>query len=112
MEGTIHIEPTIIRRRDEEVQVVANVPDDNALLVFRNEEDAGRFRATTGRYPADKGYEAVYMDARDLARTCIQHGFTQVCMPGPWTGTRESGADFFKAHLFVKMLVDSVAVEE
>ena len=95
MEDTISITPTIIRRRDEDTEVVAHVPDEDALLVFRGEEDAEKFRTTTGVYPAEEGYEAVRADARDLARVCILHGFKQVCMPEPWTGSSAWNVDTY-----------------
>jgi hypothetical protein len=104
VESTIYIEPTIIAKRDEDAdkEYVMHVPRENALVVFRSEEEVEKFRAHTGLHPASEGYEAVYVDEVELARACIRHGLEKVAMPEPWTGT--SAVEFFDVADFVGML--------
>ena len=110
MESTIYIEPTIIARRDEDAdkEYVMYVGSENALVVFRSEEEVEKFRTYSGLHPASEGFEAVAVDEVGIARTCLRHGLTKVCMPEPWTGT--SRVDFFDMEKFVVMLKES-AVE-
>jgi hypothetical protein len=107
VDTTIYISPTIIAKRDadEDKEAVMYVGSENALVVFRSEEEVEKFRDYSGLYPSSKGYDAVGVDEVALARVCVRHGFQRVCMPEPWTGT--SGVDFFDAADFVRMLRES-----
>ena len=103
MESTQYLEPTIIVMRDEDAEGVAYVGRENALLVFRSEEEVEKFRDQTGMYPASEGYEAVAVDEAEIARTCIRHNLSRICIPeAPWTGT--TGVEFFDADDFIRML--------
>jgi hypothetical protein len=108
MESTTYISPHIIARRDEEAdeEHVMYVDSENALVVFRSAEEAEKFRASSGRYPASEGFEASGLDHVGVARACVRHGLERVCMPEPWTG--ESNVEFFDAADFVGMLRESV----
>ena len=108
MESTQYLQPTIIVMRGEDAEGVAYVGRENALLVFRSEEEVEMFRDQTGMYPASEGYEAVAVDEAEIARTCIRHNLSRICIPeAPWTGT--AGVDFIDADDFVRMLRESQA---
>ena len=105
MESTNYIQPHILTLRDEDAdeEAVACVGD-NALLVFRSVDEVAKFRELTGLC---EGFEAVAVDEMDIARTCLRHNLTRVCMPDPWTGANR--APLFEADDFVRMLRESVA---
>ena len=106
MESAAYIQPTIIVMRVEGEEGVAYVGRENALLVFRSEEDVEKFRDETGMYLASEGYEAVAVDEAEIARTCIRHNLSRICIPeAPWTGT--TGVDFIDADDFIRMLRES-----
>ena len=106
MESTTFVRPTIIARRDAAKEYVMYVARENALVVFRSEEEVEKFRDHSGLHPESEGFEAVVVDEIQIARTCFRHGLTNVCLPEPWTGT--SGVDFFDLADFVAMLKESV----
>ena len=106
MESAAYIQPTIIVMRVEGEEGVAYVGRENALLVFRSEEEVEKFRDETGMYPASEGFEAVAVDEAEIARTCIRHNLSRICIPeAPWTGT--TGVDFIDADDFIRMLRES-----
>ena len=108
MESAAYIQPTIIVMRVEGEEGVAYVGRENALLVFRSEEEVEKFRGETGIYPASEGYEAVAVDEAEIARTCIRHNLSRICIPeAPWTGT--TSVDFIDADDFIRMLRESHA---
>jgi hypothetical protein len=108
VESTQYLEPTIIVMRHEDREGVAYVGRENALLVFRSEEEVEKFRDETGMYPASEGYEAVAVDEAEIARTCIRHNLSRICIPeAPWTG--RAGVDFIDADDFVRMLRENHA---
>jgi hypothetical protein len=108
VESAPYIQPTIIVMRVEGEEGVAYVERENALLVFRSEEEVEKFRDETGIYPASEGYEAVAVDEAEIARTCIRHNLSRICIPeAPWTGT--TGVEFFDADDFIRMLRESQA---
>jgi hypothetical protein len=82
------------------------VGSENALVVFRSDEEVEKFRDYNGLHPASEGFEAAAVDEVEIARTCLRHGFDKVCMPEPWTGT--SGVAFFGVEVLVRMLKESV----
>ena len=108
MESTIYIEPTIIARRDEDAdkEYVMYVGSENALVVFRSEEEVEKSRTYSGLHPASEGFEAVAVDELGIARTCLRHGLEKVAMPEPWTGT--SDVEFFALEDFLVMLKENV----
>jgi len=108
VESTQHLEPTIIVMRVDDEEGVAYVGRENALLVFRSEEEVEKFRDETGMYPASEGYEAVAVDEAEIGRTCIRHNLSRICIPeAPWTGT--TGVEFIDAEDFIRMLRESNA---
>jgi len=108
VESTQSLEPTIIVMRDEDREGVAYVGRENALIVFRSEEEVEKFRDQTGMYPASEGYEAVGVDEDEIARTCMRHNLSRICIPeAPWTGT--TGVEFIDAEDFIRMLRESQA---
>jgi hypothetical protein len=108
VDTTIYISPTIIAKRDadEDKEAVMYVGSENALVVFRSEEEVEKFRDYSGLYPASEGYDAVGVGEVELARVLVRHDFQKVCMPEPWTGTNR--VDFFDAADFCRMLRDSL----
>ncbi|MDP9476808.1 MAG: hypothetical protein M3R38_14170 [Actinomycetota bacterium] len=104
----IHITPTIIYRLDRGVIAAAVVEheDGRALCVFRSEEEAERYRTSTGKYPESEGFKVVCANHEALKTLLELHGCTHVAMPEPWTG--EGEVDFFKAADFIGMLEESV----
>jgi hypothetical protein len=108
VDTTIYISPTIIAKRDadEDKEAVMYVGSENALVVFRSEEEVEKFRDYSGRYLASEGYAAVGVGEAELARVCVRHAFQKVCMPEPWTGTNR--VDFFDAADFCRMLRESL----
>jgi hypothetical protein len=106
VESAAYIQPTIIVMRVEGEEGVAYVGRENALLVFRSEEEVEKFRDETGMYPASEGFEAVAVDEAEIARTCIRHNLSRICIPeAPWTGT--TSVDFIDAEDFIRMLRES-----
>src|SRR5215207_1912980 len=105
MESTTYIKPHILTMRDEgaDEECVAYVGRENALFVFRSLDEIAKFRELTGLY---EGLEAVAVDEMDIARTCLRHGLTRICMPEPWTGANR--AEFFDVEDFVRMLRESI----
>ncbi len=83
-------------------------PDGNdrrALLVFRDEGEAEKYRAATGGYPASEGWRPVGLDHQDLANVVALHGCTHVAMPRAWTG--DGLVDFFDDGDFIGMLEEA-----
>jgi hypothetical protein len=107
-EDIIILEPTIIRKRAlaEDLDYIMSVPSENALVVFRSEDEAEKFRSMSGLHPASEGFEAVRVDERDIGRICVKAGLSSVAMPEPWTGA--AGVDFFDAAEFIGMLRESL----
>jgi hypothetical protein len=104
----IHIVPTILYRMERGLQAAATVEPEagRALLVFRNEEEAEKFRADTGKHSEAEGWGPVALDLGDLQNVLKMHECTHVAMPEEWTG--EGGVDFFEASDFIGMLEESV----
>jgi hypothetical protein len=108
VESTVYISPHIIARRDEDAdeEHVMTAPSENALIVFRSAREVEKFRASSGRYPASEGFEAIGLDHVGIARACLRHGLERVAMPEPWTG--DNAVEFFDVADFVAMLRESV----
>ena len=108
-EDEVLITPTVIYRIDEEgdrlTAAVVEHEDGRAMTVFRSEEEAEKYRAATGNYPASEGFKAVCVGHEELADILEIHGCTHVAMPEPWIG--EGLVDFFKASDFIGMLEES-----
>ena len=107
--------PTVLYRIDRSTQAtaVAEKPEEGqsasarALIVFRSEEEAEKYRSDTGKHPAVEGWAPVALDLEDLANVLEWHGCTHVAMPGEWIGGA-GGVDFFEASSFIGMLENSV----
>jgi hypothetical protein len=107
--GVVVVCPTVLYRMDRErmAAAVAEGPEggDRALIVFRSEEEAEKYRAATGNHPDAEGWRPVALDLRELSDLLEIHGCPQVAMPEPWTGT--GGVDFFAAGDFIGMLEEA-----
>jgi hypothetical protein len=94
------------RRNIRSAAVVDEADKGRALLVFRSEEEAEKYRSTTGNYPETEGFKAINVGYEELADLVEIHDCTHVAMPEPWTG--KGGVDFFKAADYVGMLRESL----
>ena len=111
VEEAIIIRPTVLYRAQRsseegttEEAVTARHLDGHALVLFRNEEEAEKFRADTGKYPQEEGFEAVHVDLMDLARLVVRHDCSHICMPEAWGA---GAVDFFGALEVLTMLKES-----
>lgn len=107
--GDLVIYPTVIYRimpdGDTLAAVVVNTEDGRALCVFRNVEEAEKYRRHTGQYSEEEGFKPIAVDHETLADMLRIHDCTLVAMPEPWSGT--GGVDTFTAENFIKMLEQS-----
>ncbi len=115
-EEGVHITPTIIhrayKRSDDEIihgaATVEKPEKGRALIVFRSQEEAEKYRAATGKHPEEEGFRTAALDLEELGHVLEAHDCTHVAMPEPWTGDDSGGVDFFKAADFIGMLEESV----
>ncbi len=113
----IHITPTIIHRAYAGPDVThefthgvatAEKPEKGrALIVFRSQEEAEKYRSATGKHPEEEGFRTATLDLEELGHVLEEHGCTHVAMPEPWTEDRSRGVDFFKASDLIGMLEGS-----
>jgi len=106
-DDVIHVVPTIIHSGDlargtHTVATVEELEKGRALIVFRSEEEAEKYRASTGNHPEAEGWRAAALELEELGRVLEAHGCTHVAMPEEWTG--EGAVDFFAAGDFIGML--------
>ncbi len=111
----VHITPTIIHRAcagpdaaHEFTHGVATVEHEGrrALLVFRSEEEAEKYRSATGKHPKEEGFRTATLGLEELGHILEEHECTHVAMPQPWDG--EGMVDFFTGPDFIAMLEESV----
>ncbi len=105
---TFTLEPTVLYRMDPEhdLQSTATAPTEigKALLVFRSEEEAEKFRLNTGLCPASEGFKPVNLSGEEISGVLDMHGLSVVAMPEPWTGEASSGVDLFSREGFLELL--------
>ncbi len=104
-EEHVHIAPTVLYRMDRGTMAAAVVEESGkgrALIVFRSEGEAEKYRAATGKSPEAEGWRPVALELPDLANVLEMHGCSHVAMPEPWTGA--GGVDFFAASDFIALL--------
>ena len=69
-ESTVNLEATVFARMDVEAGAIEtgilNRSDGQAMFVFRSGDEAERFRAETGVYPAAEGWGAVSLVPEDM----------------------------------------------
>jgi hypothetical protein len=106
-----HITPTIIHRAykrsdDEIVHGAATVEHEKgrALIVFRSEEEAEKYRRATGKHSEEEGFRTAALDLEELGHVLEAHECTLVAMPEPWTADRSGRVDFFAPSDFIGML--------
>jgi hypothetical protein len=104
-EETVYIRPTILCRLDRDTLATVTAGDGHAMIVFRSEEEAERFRAATGSYPDSEGFKPVALSHEHLEDVIGMLGCSHVAMPEPWTG--EGTVDSFEAAAFIGMLEES-----
>jgi hypothetical protein len=104
-EEEIHIIPTVLYRAGSGTLEAVTVrhEDGHALVVFRSEEEAEKFRAATGKFQ-EEDIKPVALDLEDLENVLKMHECTHVAMPEAWGA---GGADFFEAKDFIGMLEES-----
>ena len=102
------LEPTVLYRMDPErdLQSTATAPTEigKALIVFRSEEEAEKFRLDTGLCPASEGFKPVNLSGEEISGVLDMHGLSVVAMPEPWTGEESSGVDLFSREGFLELL--------
>ncbi len=118
----IHITPTIIHRAyagpdvahefTHGVATVEKPEKGRALIVFRSQEEAEKYRSATGKHPKEEGFRTATLDLEELGHVLEEHGCTHVAMPEPWTDDLSGGVDFFAASDFIGMLRPGEAGEE
>jgi hypothetical protein len=82
-EEAITIVPTVLCRagRGTLEAVTARHEGAHALIVFRSEKEAEKYRADTGKYPEEEGLKAVSIDHEHFANILEWHGCSHVAMP-------------------------------
>ena len=103
-EGGLDLSPTALYHLEADAASAATAPTPmgDALIVFRSEEDALAFRASSGRHPASEGWRPLDLDREPLAGVLDLHGLGHVVMPHEWTGA--GGSDLFAAANFLELL--------
>ncbi len=105
------LEPTVLYCMDPErdLQSTATAPTEigEALIVFRSEEEAEKFRLDTGLCPASEGFKPVNLSGEEISGVLDIHGLFVVAMPEPWTGEASSGVDLFSRENFFRFLEES-----
>ncbi len=103
------IEARVGEYTEERVELVtAGSGTEEALIVFRNPEEAEKFRKTTGKYSAAEGFRRIGMGLEAIKAVFEKWGLRYVHMPEAWG---ESGVvDTFEADSFVRMLEESPRV--
>jgi hypothetical protein len=106
-EAPIYLTPTAIFRagRGTLEAATAGGKCGKALIVFRDEEEAERFCADTGKYPAAEGFKPVALHHKHLQDVIGIYGCSHVAMPEPWGS--EGGVGFYEAGGFVGLLEES-----
>jgi len=98
--------PTCMDRSMQAAAVVEKPEKGRALIVFRSEEEAEKYRSDTGKHPASDGWGPAALDLEDLANVLEMPDCTHVAMPEEWIGGK-GGVDFFEAAAFIGMLQES-----
>jgi hypothetical protein len=76
-----------------------------ALIVFRNPEDARKFQEDAGKYSADEGFKLIGMSEKAIAAVLKKWGIRWVHMPKKWGSDDEVWT--FEGESFVRMLEES-----
>ena len=92
-EDAVYIRPTILCRLDRGTlaTVTADAGDGRTMIVFRDEEEAERFRAATGRYPESEGFKPVALSHKHLEDVIGMLGCSHVAPGGPGYSSRSPG---------------------
>ncbi len=103
-EATFTIYPTVLYKGEPDTLITAVVegPKGRALLVFRSEGEAEKYRAGTGNNPETEGWRPVALGLKELSEVIAMHGCSHVAMPEEWTG--KGPVDFFAAADFLAFL--------
>ena len=105
-ESAAMVMPTCMDRSMQAAAVMEKLEKGRALIVFRSEEEAEKYRFDTGKHPASDGWGPAALDLEDLANVLEMHDCTHVAMPEEWI-SGEGGVDFFEAAAFIGMLQES-----
>jgi hypothetical protein len=110
-EAIITLEPTILLWVNEAEGIfgalTARKDGIEALIVFRNPEDARCYQEESGNHTAAEGFQCVGVGPKALAALLEKHGLETVAMPEEWTSA--GAVDLFDAGDFVQMLEESPA---
>jgi hypothetical protein len=92
-ESAAMVMPTCMDRSTQAAAVVEKPEKGRALIVFRSEEEAEKYRSDTGKHPASDGWGPAALDLEDLANVLEMHDCTHVAMLEEWIGGK-GGVDF------------------
>jgi hypothetical protein len=102
------VEPTALLRAVPgaiDAAVTEKAGRGRALIVFRSEGEAEKYRSATGNNPEAEGWRTVPLEPWQLSDVLAMQGCTHVAMPEEWTG--KGGVDVLAAEAFVRMLEEA-----
>lgn len=89
MTYSVTVAATVFVHMDvEHKTIVAGVLEQDegrAMIVFRSEVEANRYRAEMGNYPESEGWKAVSLEPKDLRGFLEMHECPRIAFPEPWT---------------------------
>ena len=105
---TFLITPTILLRvnvYEDRMDFVTTEPgtDREALIVFRNPEDAAKFQEDTGKFTEEEGFGRLTVTHKAIANILEMQNIPNVVMPQGWKGGTDE-VDRFKGASFVRFL--------
>lgn len=108
---TFLITPTILLRvnlHEDRMDFVTTEPgtDREALIVFRNPEDAAKFQEDTGKFTEEEGFGRLTVTHKAIANILEMQNIPNVVMPQGWKDGTDD-VDCFKGTNFVRFLEGS-----
>ncbi len=112
-EGDVLISPTILLRvnvHEDRMEFVTTAPgtDREALIVFRNKEDAAAFQESAGKFTEEEGFGRVGIGHEGIAKILEEMGISYVDMPMSWTGRKDNKVPRFEGAAFIRFLEESL----
>lgn len=112
MADTFVLRPTALLRFDGDVLAVAtmNADEGQAMLVFRDPDEARKYQEHTGKSLPSEGFKRMQLGEEEIDALLDTNGIGYVAMPEPWTGG--GGVDLFTAENFLEFLRTSEEVRD
>ena len=109
---TFLITPTILLRvnvHEDSMSFVTTETgtDREALIVFRNPEDAAKLQEDPGKFPKEENFERITVPHKAIANLLEMQNIPNVVMPQGWKGDTDD-VDCFKGANFVRFLEGSL----